>query len=357
MKKSLFLILLGLLVAVNCNSAVNDNEDLPTEPDCTFVNPIDYGHDPWVIKHSDIYYFIESSGRALHVSNSNQLTDLKNNQQQVWQLPNSGWNQENLWAPELHYFEGKWYIYYAAGRSGPPFISQRSGVLESVTDDPMGEYIDRGKLYTGDDIETKEDNKWAIDLTVLELNEQLYAIWSGWVENRDTDRTPQHLYIAEMENPWTISSNRVKLSSPEESWETGGELDLQEGPQILKNEDDDIFIIYSTRESWLPAYRLAQLQLKDRDADPMNPENWKKSGPVFMGTDDVHGVGHASFTTSPDHTEDWIVYHTKKDPEPGWERLIHMQSFSWNDDGSPDFGTPVSPGAPLEKPSGECVEL
>src|SRR3989440_1531280 len=38
----------------------------------------------------------------------------------------------------------------------------------------------------------------------------------------------------------------------------------------------------------------------------MDPGNWTKSGPVFTGTATVYGVGHASFTVSPDGTEDWI---------------------------------------------------
>jgi len=86
----------------------------------------------------------------------------------------------------------------------------------------------------------------------------------------------------------------------------------------------------------------------------MNPDNWNKSGPVFLGTEEVHGVGHASFTTSPDGTEHWIVYHSKKSTEPGWNRDIRTQPFTWNEDGAPDFGTPVDVGVPLEVPSGQC---
>lgn len=39
--------------------------------------------------------------------------------------------------------------FYAGGYSGPPFIHQKTGVLESVTSDAMGEYIDKGMLFTG----------------------------------------------------------------------------------------------------------------------------------------------------------------------------------------------------------------
>jgi GH43 family beta-xylosidase len=114
-----------------------------------------------------------------------------------------------------------------------------------------------------------------------------------------------------------------------------------------------VFIIYSTCESWLKNYRLGQLQLKDEHSDPMNPSNWEKRGPVFLGTEQVHGVGHCSFARSPDGKEDWILYHSKKTTKPGWERNIRLQRFGWNKDGSPDFGTPIPEGKPLAVPSAE----
>jgi GH43 family beta-xylosidase len=85
----------------------------------------------------------------------------------------------------------------------------------------------------------------------------------------------------------------------------------------------------------------------------MNAASWKKTGPVFTGTNHVHGVGHCSFTKSPDGKEDWIIYHSKKTTQPGWDRNIRMQPFTWKADGSPDFGVPVPVGKPIQKPSGE----
>jgi GH43 family beta-xylosidase len=226
----------------------------------TFTNPIRDGADPWVFQKGSDYYYCASEGGGISVSKSDQLTD-HGTMIKVWNAPGQGWNAANIWAPELHYIDGNWYIYYAAGeKQGGPFIHQQSGVLKSEGEDPFGPYLDMGMLYTGDDLRDPKSVRWAIDLTPMEYRGQWYAIWSGWEENSNTDRTPQHLYIAEMSDPMTISSNRIKLSSPEESWETGGELDLNEGPQVLQNEKKT-FIIYSTRESWLKDYRLGQLEL------------------------------------------------------------------------------------------------
>ncbi len=345
-------VLLFFTAFLMASCVESEKEPAREEPkEATFANPIAPGADPWVIEKDGIYYSCGSAEGGIYVAATESMTDL-GGRQMVWQTPNSGWNQDNVWAPELHFLNGRWYIYYAAAQQpGAPFIYQRSGVLESVSDDPFGPYEDAGMLYTGDDIADPASVKWAIDLTPLEHEGNLYAIWSGWEENQDTDKTPQHLYIASMSDPKTISGNRVRISSPEETWETGGELDLNEGPQILKK-DDEVFLIYSTRESWLKEYRLGQLRLQNKDA-PMETESWEKSGPVFQGTAQVHGVGHCSFVKSPDGTEDWIYYHAKKTTEPGWDRDIRLQPFTWHANGSPDFGAPVPAGVPLRLPSGQ----
>jgi GH43 family beta-xylosidase len=343
----------GLLTADCGQDPGTDADD--AIPECTFVNPVASGQDPWVVRHEGSYYLVESKNRGIYVYESPKLTDPKQNEVRVWLAPETGWNRGHIWAPELHLIHGRWYIYYAAGAAGPPFIHQRSGVLESEGSDPQGPYVDRGMLYTGDDLATGRDAIWAIDLTVARLNGQLYAVWSGWKENSATDRTPQHLYIAPMSNPWTISGTRVRISSPTETWEDGPELDLNEGATFLLH-GGRTFIVYSARESWLPDYRMGQLSLRD-GADPLDPASWIKSGPVFAGYGEVYGVGHASFTTSPDSTEDWVVYHSKTAETPGWERVIRLQPFGWKPDGSPDFGTPVPSGEPIPMPSGACAPL
>jgi GH43 family beta-xylosidase len=337
--------------AAGCSGGGGGTTEPPPVTQCTFTNPLLAGADPWVVRDGGSYYMIQSRDNGLWVSKSSTLTGVVGTGTQVWSAPATGWNRTNVWAPELHHIGDRWYIYYAAGESGPPYIHQRAGVLESVGDDPQGAYVDRGMLYTGDDLAGGGPSRWAIDLTTAVVNGQRIAVWSGWETDAATDKTPQHLYAAPMSNPYTISGNRVRISSPAEAWERGTELDLQEGPQFLQR-NGQTFLIYSTKESWLPDYRLGQLKLTG--ADLLQPSSWTKAGPVFTSGEGVVGVGHASFTTSPDGTEDWIVYHAKTSTTPGWDRVIRMQEFSWNADGSPSFGLPVPSGRSIAKPSGEC---
>jgi GH43 family beta-xylosidase len=319
-----------------------------------FANPVGEGADPWVVRENGQYYLSASDGGAIWIYRSATLTSPKQNGVKVWAAPDTGWNRMNVWAPELHHIGARWYVYYAAGRSGPPYIAQRAGVLESVSDDPQGPYVDRGQLYTGDSIATRTGNRWAIDLTVHEIGGSLYAVWSGWDHDAITDKTPQSLFVARMASPTQIATNRVKLTAPTAPWERGTQLDLQEGPEFLTH-GGRTFVVYSARESWLPAYELGMLSLKP-GADPLDPTSYEKSaGPVFSRTETTYGPGHASFTKSPDGTEDWIVYHVKRSTKPGWERRIQMQPFHWNPDGTPSFGAPVAAGVRMPQPSGSCA--
>jgi GH43 family beta-xylosidase len=345
----------GALLAAACSSAVvGPGQEPPVAQSCTFTNPLGAGQDPWVTRQEGVYYYVKSANDRIWVSKSTKLTEVVGAAATpVWTAPASGWNQSNIWAPELHFIDGRWYIYYAGGRPGTPFTSQHAGVLESTGADAMGPYVDRGMLYTGDSVGTGTGDRWSIDMTVSTIGTQRYAVWSGWAKNAATDKTTQHLYIAPMSNPWTISANRVLLSSPVESWEVGTELDLEEGPEFLQH-GADVFLVYSTRESWLKEYRLGQLRLRSGASDPMNPASWTKTGPVFTGNVGVYGVGHASFTTSPDGSENWIVYHSKTSTVPGWDRDVRMQRFTWSATGDPAFGEAVLPLSPVKRPSGEC---
>ena len=117
-------------------------------PQATFTNPLRDGADPWITKYDGRYYTCFKSGRGIAVTESDDMTRFER-ERVVWQPADSGaWNSFNIWAPELPRLRGKWYIYYAAAPvPGSPFTGQRTGVLECDT--PLGDYRDRGMLYTG----------------------------------------------------------------------------------------------------------------------------------------------------------------------------------------------------------------
>lgn len=305
-----------------------------------FYNPImDHGADPWMIRYHGAYYMTMTTGNNVTIRRSKGITDIASGDKKVVWTP-SGTPFRDIWAPELHYFNGHWYIYFAADRNGDN-ATHRMYVLQSKNANPFSSYRFMGKISSPSD-------QWAIDGTVLDLNGHLYFIWSGWAAN--SPGFPQNLYIAPMSNPWTISGKRVLISTPSYSWENSV-APINEGPEVLQH-NGKTFVIYSANASWTNQYCLGMLTLKGDD--PLKASSWVKNPkPVFQSTKQVFGPGHASFTTSENGKQNWIIYHAARYSGAGWDRNIRAQPFTWNRDGTPDFGQPVSPETKLPLPSGE----
>jgi GH43 family beta-xylosidase len=61
------------------------------------------------------------------------------------------------------------------------------------------------------------------------------------------------------------------------------------------------------------------------------------------------------FFKSPDGKEDWIVYHANDSVSGACDihRTTRIQKFTWNSDGTPNFGEPLSLDTNVVVPSGE----
>lgn len=307
------------------------------------------GSDPWVYKHTDGYYYnVFTNASGIMIRRSKTITSLDSGERSLAWTPVKGtMYSSDIWAPEMHYLKDtdgkyKWYIYFAADDGTN--ANHRLYVLENDSENPMtGTWEFKGKI-------TAPTERWAIDGTVLEVKGELYFIWSGWGE---TNGNFQNLYIAKMSNPWTISSERVLISTPDYDWETSSSA-INEGPEVLVR-GNTIDLVYSANASWTDNYCLG-LITADMNADLLDPASWvKKDQPIFSSANGVYGPGHCSFVTSPDGSEDWIIYHSSRWQGAGWTRNVRAQKFTWNDDGTPNLGEPVDPNQPIATPSGEPV--
>jgi GH43 family beta-xylosidase len=320
----------------------------------TFTNPLlPSGPDPWVIAYKGVYYYTNSTGRNLTLWATPDITDLRNARKKVvWTPPPGQPYSRDLWAPELHRYDGRWYLYFAADDG--PNEHHRIYVLENSSEDPLeGTWTLKGQV-------TDSTDKWAIDVSTFEVRGQRYMIWSGWKGDKDGE---QDIFIAHLKNPWTIDSPRVQISAPQYPWERVGDLpdrpdtphvEVNEGPEILQH-GDDLFLVYSASGCWTDYYELGVLHAKVGD-DLLNAASWKKYDHPFLQQDRAHGIygtGHNGFFKSPDGKQDWIIYHANSGPHQGCGnmRSPRAQPFTWNPDGSPSFGPPAPTDVPLPKPS------
>jgi len=332
------------------------NTEATAQRSNTFTNPLlPAGADPWCIYKDGFYYYTHTTGNNITIWKTKSIATLRSAQKKiVFTPPSSGPYSKEIWAPEIHWLQGKWYIYFAAdsGRNE----SHRLWVLENSAADPMkGEWIMKGRLTTPGD-------KWSIDGSVYEHNSKLYLIWSGWEGDVNFQ---QNIYICTMSDPWTATGNRVKISSPQLDWEIHGDLDnpndvphvsVNEGPQILAR-NKKLFLIYSASGCWTEYYALGMLSA-NANSDLLDTASWEKyPQPVFKKSDrnKVYAPGHNSFFKSPDGKEDWILYHANSQPGSGCgkQRSPRTQKFKWKADGTPDFGVPLATGKPVQIPSND----
>ncbi len=314
----------------------------------TFTNPLlPSGADPYSFYKDGYYYYTHTTGNRLVLYKTKNLAELKTAEQKTIFLPPPGTSySRELWAPEILFINGKWYAYFAADDGNN--ANHRMYVLENASSDPLsGNWEMKGKIYDPTD-------KWAIDGTVMNYNNKLYFIWSGWPGDINTE---QDIYIAKMSNPWTIEGNRVLLSAPTYPWErVGAPPAINEGPEAIIH-NGKAFITYSASGCWTDDYALGLLTLK-AGGDPLNPADWIKSAtPIFTKKPEnrAYGPGHNAFFKSRDGSEDWIIYHANSSSGQGCgdARNPRMQKFTWNADGSPNFGEPASVDLKIKKPSGE----
>ncbi|MBI2729349.1 MAG: glycoside hydrolase family 43 protein [Sphingobacteriales bacterium] len=347
MKKNISVTFVTLLTILFCGIA--NAQDTKT-----FTNPLlPSGPDPWCIYKDGYYYYTNTTGNNITIWKTKNIADLKTAQKKiVFTPPATGPYSKELWAPEIHFLYGKWYIYFAADSGNN--IDHRIWVLENSTADPLkGKWEMKGKLTTPDD-------KWSIDGSSFEHKGMMYFIWSGWEGDVNEQ---QNIYIAKMKNPWTIEGKRVKISSPELDWEKHGDLNnpndvphvnVNEGPEVLKH-GNNLFLIYSASGCWTDYYALGMLTAL-AESDLMDAAFWKKSPqPVFKQSveNEVYAPGHNSFFRSPNGKEDWILYHANDKPGQGCGefRSPRAQKFIWTKEGVPHFGVPVKKGVPLKIPS------
>jgi GH43 family beta-xylosidase len=299
--------------------------------------------DPHIRRHTDGYYYFTASAPEydrIEIRRATTIRGLANaSPAVVWRKHTTGVMAAHIWAPELHFIDGKWYIYFAAG-SSTNIWAIRIYVLENASANPMeGTWTERGQIVTASDT-------FALDATTFEHDGTRYFLWAQ--EDPSVAGDNSSLFIAAMANPWTLSGPNVRIARPEHAWETAG-FAVNEGPAVIER-NGRIFVSYSA--SATDARYCLGLLTASATSDLLSASSWTKTvNPVFASANGLYGPGHNSFTTSTDGSIDVLVYHARNyerivgDPLYDPNRHTRVQRLEWNADGTPNFGTPLLNGA------------
>ena len=307
-----------------------------------FANPlVRQRADPHVTLHADGWYYFTATVPEydrLELRRARSLDALGAAEAKtVWRKHGSGEMGAHIWAPELHRIDGKWYLYFSAGRADKVW-EIRLYVLENSAENPLeGEWIERGQLRTGWE-------SFALDPTSFVHRGQRYL---SWTQRAPDGSKATNIYLAKMDGPLAIRQPAVLLTRPEHVWEKIGH-EVNEAPAVLVR-NGRVLMTYSASATDAN-YALGMLTAPV-DADLLDPRSWTKSAlPVLRSSAATgqYGPGHNSFTTTPDGKTDVLVYHARNyrdivgEPLRDPNRHTRAQAIRWRADGLPEFGEPVA---------------
>ena len=278
----------------------------------TYQNPV-YPHtmaDPFVLKHEGFYY---AYGTAPGGADGRQIPVLRSPDLVEWEAlghalePTSA---AHYWAPEVAFHEGRFYMYYSSG-SADEGTDQKLRV--AVSDDPAGPFVDTGKILV-------PDQAFSIDAHPYRHSDgQWYLFYCvDFLHVADDHRVGTGIVVDRLLDMETLAGQPQMVVRPHQDWHIfrkdrtmyGSVYDWHtvEGASVQEH-DGQLYCFYSggawERENYGVSYVMAE--------HPLGPWHRPEGGEEALLMRSVPGAvigpGHNSFTTSPDGSQTWIVYH------------------------------------------------
>lgn len=292
---------------------------------------------PYAICHDGTYYYtMQSTEDNIILYAVSDLHQLNIAEPKVVWKPDSP-KLYHFWAPEIYRFHNNWYIYFEADDGNTD--NHQLYVIENTNADPMqGKWTLKGVLHTNDE--------WNFGLhpNVLNIDGELYLLWSGWPKRRVEHET-QCIYIAHLQNPWTIDSERVMLSQPEYEWErqwidpdgsrSAYPIYVNENPQAYLSPDQrQVTVCYSASGIWTRFHILGMLTAP-ANANLLDPSVWTKAPEPVIIDEGVYGTSNICVVPSCNGDSLYLLYEALYAKNEGDElqRSIFLKPISWDDSG------------------------
>jgi len=289
----------------------------------------------WWAYASNMSYIEDSDERLIPILSSPDLVNWTYEGEAFNSRP--GWLYGSIWAPDVHYHDGQWVLFYALWPRGDD-DSQVPGIGVATSETPDGPFTDHGEILSNPDHPYPGNT---IDPYFAYHNETPYLFWANFA-----------------------GINVVELTEDLQDYQPGTFNQIAgsayEGPAIFQRGDywyvfgstgdccdgfDSTYEVEVGRsENLLGPYH-------DRNGTPMLERNEWNAGPTHLGDNDRFvGPGHGDVTVDDDGTY-WFVYHAYDTEGPefvdnGWPpaRQLFLDPIQWEEgwpiigcDGTPSF--------------------
>lgn len=294
----------------------------------TYTNPAYDGYlgDPFVLKHNGEYYAygtVPQGDRTIPVLHSRDLV---------------GWRRlgnaltlrddafEALWAPEVVYDNGTFYMYYSAG--GAEGQGHRLRVATATR--PTGPFEDSGVVLTPDEPFSidphpfrDEDGQWYL-YYCRDFLDPDRRVGTGITVDRLVDMvrlSGERGTVVRPHAEWQLYERQRRWYGRVWDWYT------VEGPFVRKH-DGRYYCFYSGGAWKEPNYGVSYV-VADHPMGPFVSEVGT-DGPKLLRTrpKQAIGPGHASVVRAPDNLHEYVVYHAW-DPQHT-SRLMRIDRLDWS---------------------------
>lgn len=302
-------------------------EDTDPPPLLTYTNPVWPWEcaDPFVLKHKGEYWCYRTGaapdGRIFQILHSPDLVH--------WRpvggamLPLAG-QFEHYWAPEVSYWQGRFYLYYAAGQ-GLDFH-----LRIAVADQPAGPFTDAGLRLTTE--------PFAIDAHVfLDRDGERYLFYAA--DFLDHPRVGTGTCVVALPFPDSPAGpvHRVSLAAydwqvfdPQRAEKGGVKWHTLEGSFVLLHKNR-YFQMFSGGNYQNPSYGVA-FATSDQILNPLEwhqPIDGVQTKPVLSTLPGrILGPGHNSVVRGPDNRQLFCVYHVIK-PQKEFSRILAIDPLEF----------------------------
>lgn len=320
--------------------------------------------DPYVLKWNGEFY-LYCSGDPIRAFHSKDLVQWEEIGPVLRSNP-KGWNGMDIWAPEVVYRDGKFYMYYTATVLSEDWRVQeaqrRIGV--AVADSPRGPFLDSGQPLTPG---------WAIDGSVFRdpRTGEDYLFYSYLYDGLEKYPPGAGIVVDRLLSPLEVANRPTMVTRGNEAWEdkdgdpaNGSVRYTNEGPVVLFK-DGEYYAIYSggswDMSTYALAYAVSSVVMPDGG---LEAPSWSKRPPILRGNRGVDGPGHNGVVKAPNNVDEQIVYHARVVPfvQP-WNRFPFLDRLHWTGDRlyvePPSLGAMPPPDRPLVEARGltELPEL
>ncbi len=337
------------------NVASNRDLTAPLSGEISYQNPIAGYADPSIVYHDGYYYYTYAATHmktdALWMAKAANLCDIgKVEPVLIWSQALTGQGKEMtaLWAPQLYFMDGRWYIYAAAQTDKDTATGHDRRfpyVWIGQEDDPTGPYEYFGCMENLD-----PDVFMYLSPRVIKHGGKWYMFMSGFYRPEDTNPHTQRMRVCELETPTKMASKQIVISSPCYYYEydpadTAMLKGIMEGPYPFYTPKGDLYLFFAAGHTRTDYYATGIMRFNGTENDSLlDATKWEKfPEPLQYANLDnfVYSPGALVVTTSPDGSRYYGVYHAKEYHLSAYSmRRMHMQEITFDETGFPHMEDP-----------------